>query len=114
MIGLVDRGMGWWQERALRERRMLAVMFIALAAFIAWYGISVPLRGLRDDARARHERAASELLATQTAAREIEDPGRHALRTRSSTIADWNRLMSNRLSPSAPSSAHSGERIASL
>ena len=75
MSGPVERARVWWQAREPRERRMLAVMFIALAAFIAWYGISVPLRGLRDDARARHERAASELLATQAAASEIEALG---------------------------------------
>ena len=75
MSTLAVRALGWWQARDIRERRMLAAMVLALAAFIAWYGVTVPLRSWRDDARARHDRAASELLATQTAAREIEALG---------------------------------------
>ena len=75
MSTLAGRAPGWWQARDTRERRMLAAMVLALAAFIAWYGVTVPLRSWRDDARARHDRAASELLAAQTAAREIEALG---------------------------------------
>ncbi len=75
MSTLAGRALDWWQARDIRERRMLAAMVLALAAFIAWYGVTVPLRSWRDDARARHDRAASELLATQTAASEIEALG---------------------------------------
>ena len=35
MSGPVERALGWWQARELRERRMLAVMFIALMPYQA-------------------------------------------------------------------------------
>ncbi|WP_407352266.1 type II secretion system protein GspM [Luteimonas sp. R10] len=47
----------WWRAREPRERRMVAVMLAAVAAFVLWYGIVAPLRQVRDDARARHAEA---------------------------------------------------------
>ncbi|MFP7722887.1 type II secretion system protein GspM [Lysobacter sp. A3-1-A15] len=72
MNGARDRLAAWWLARDPRERRMLAVMCLALVAFTAWYGVTTPLRTLRDDARTRHAQAAAELVATRQAAAEIE------------------------------------------
>lgn len=58
----------WWQARAPRERRMLAVMFLALAAFIGWFAVLAPLGRLADDAASRRG-AAVALLAEVHAAR---------------------------------------------
>lgn len=55
----------WWRRRAPRERAMLVLMVAAIAAFVAWYGVLVPLRQAHDDARARHLRAAAELARVQ-------------------------------------------------
>ncbi|KHL54038.1 type II secretion system protein GspM [Xanthomonas cannabis] len=52
----------WWQARAPRERIMLTVMLLAIAAFIAWYALLVPLRHWRLSAQARYDQAAAALL----------------------------------------------------
>jgi general secretion pathway protein M len=54
----------WWQ-REPRERAMLALMFTAILAFAWWYGAFVPLRHVRDDAKVRHETAATDLSRVQ-------------------------------------------------
>ena len=51
----------WWGQRAPREQAMLAVMCMAIAAFVAWYGVWTPLQRIRDAAQARHAAAAAEL-----------------------------------------------------
>lgn len=56
-----DKLRHWWQSRELREQRMLAVMFAAIAAFALWFGVVAPLRHARDAARDRHDRAVAEL-----------------------------------------------------
>ncbi|MGY0557272.1 MULTISPECIES: type II secretion system protein GspM [unclassified Lysobacter] len=50
-----------WQSRELREQRMLAVMFVAIAAFALWFGVVAPLRHVRDAARDRVDRATADL-----------------------------------------------------
>lgn len=55
----------WWRGREPRERAMLAVMACLLAAFAWWYGLLWPLRALRDDALAHHQRAVEALHATE-------------------------------------------------
>lgn len=51
----------WWHQREPRERTLLAVMGVAIAAFIAWYGVWAPLQRLRDAAQTRNAAAAAEL-----------------------------------------------------
>lgn len=55
------RFLAWWHGRAPRERVMLAVMAVLLAAFVWWYGLLWPLQALRDGAEAHHDRAAAGL-----------------------------------------------------
>lgn len=45
----------WWQGLAPRERAMLAVMTVAIAAFGYWYGLLAPLRDWRDRQHAHAE-----------------------------------------------------------
>ncbi|CCF66758.1 type II secretion system protein GspM [Xanthomonas citri] len=58
MKASLQRGTQWWQTRAPRERRMLGVMCAALAAFVGWYALYVPLRHWHDRAWARYADAA--------------------------------------------------------
>lgn len=51
----------WWRGRALREQRLLLVMFALLAITILWLGLYRPVRSALADARARHEQALFEL-----------------------------------------------------
>ena len=58
----------WWRSRAQRERVMLVVMLLAVAAFLAWFALLRPLSRWQQDAAA--ERAgATALLAEVRAAR---------------------------------------------
>src|SRR5690606_20685493 len=57
LAALQDR----WQQLAPRERAMLALMGVAIAAFVLWYGAYTPLRQAHADARARHAVAAASL-----------------------------------------------------
>lgn len=54
-----------WQRCSPRERAMLAFMGVALAAFVAVYGLFLPLRQARDTARQRQATAAMELATVQ-------------------------------------------------
>ena len=67
-----DRINGWWRTRAPRERLMLAVMAVAIAAFVLWLGVLRPLQAWTDAARQRHERAAVELGEVEAAVRDIQ------------------------------------------
>ncbi|ATS20101.1 MULTISPECIES: type II secretion system protein GspM [Xanthomonas] len=62
MKAAVQRGTHWWQARAPRERRMLGVMCAALAAFVGWYALYMPLRHWHDRAWARYADAAQLVL----------------------------------------------------
>ncbi len=55
----------WWQGRAPRERIMVSVMVVAIAAFIGWYALLVPLRHWRSSAQARYDQAAEALLVAR-------------------------------------------------
>ncbi|APO96439.1 type II secretion system protein GspM [Xanthomonas vesicatoria] len=57
----------WWKTRAPRERIMLSVMVIAIAAFIGWYALLTPLRHWRSSAQARYDHAAQALLIARAA-----------------------------------------------
>lgn len=56
----------WWQAREPRERIMVSVMLVAIAAFVAWYGVLSPLRHARDAAQARYLRAVAALAETES------------------------------------------------
>jgi general secretion pathway protein M len=56
----------WWQARDARERRMLLLMGIAIAAFAWWYGLVAPLRHARDAALISHQRAATALAVVES------------------------------------------------
>lgn len=62
MNGRLPALQAWWRQREPRERWMLGVMAAAVAAFVLWYGVLLPLRATRDAAQARHERATLALL----------------------------------------------------
>jgi general secretion pathway protein M len=47
----------WWQERSLRERQLLGVMFALLAVVILWFGIVGPIESGKKAARADHAEA---------------------------------------------------------
>lgn len=47
----------WWNERSLREQRLLAVMIAILVAVVAWLGVARPIAQARDAAETRHARA---------------------------------------------------------
>ncbi len=68
-MSAVGRLRPWWQARDQRERLMLTVMSVALAAFATWYGLFVPLRHLRDASQARYDRSLVELRQVQASAR---------------------------------------------
>lgn len=64
-MNVFPRLRAWWLAREPRERAMLAVMAVLLAAFAWWYGLLLPLRALRDDAAAHHDRAVIALHAVE-------------------------------------------------
>lgn len=58
----------WWNTRAPRERTMLAVMLLALVAFLAWFAVMRPL-GRWEAAAADDRQAAAAALAGVRAGR---------------------------------------------
>lgn len=66
-MSAVQRIAAWWRLRDLRERRMLGVMLVALAAFAYWYGLLWPLRHLRDASQGGYDRAVAQLRDTHFA-----------------------------------------------
>lgn len=58
----------WWLARDPREKTMLTVMLVAVAAFVWWYGLLVPLRQVREQARLRYDHSAAEWMAVSAAA----------------------------------------------
>ncbi|MDR7194389.1 type II secretion system protein GspM [Luteimonas terrae] len=65
MDAYLQRARFWWHQREPRERWMLGLMAAAIAAFVLWYGLMVPLRKAADAAQLRHERATLALLQTE-------------------------------------------------
>jgi general secretion pathway protein M len=55
----------WWKALAVRERRMVAVMLMAVASFAVWYGVVAPVAAWRDAAAARRAQAAGSLARVQ-------------------------------------------------
>ncbi|MCC4619206.1 type II secretion system protein M [Xanthomonas cassavae CFBP 4642] len=64
-----QRMQAWWQARAPRERGMLAIMLLAVAAFVGWYALLVPLRHWKGRAQSRYDHAAETLLAARASHR---------------------------------------------
>lgn len=62
-MSIWSRAGEWWRTRDGRERRMLAVMFAAIAAFAWWYGLIVPMQRLRDGAREDYLQTVSAIQA---------------------------------------------------
>jgi general secretion pathway protein M len=58
-----QRAAKWWQARDGRERRMLAVMCAALAAFAWWYGLVAPMQRMREAARSDYLQTVREVQA---------------------------------------------------
>lgn len=58
----------WWLAREPREKTMLTVMLVAMAAFVWWYGLLAPLRDLREQSRLRYDHSAAEWMAVSAAA----------------------------------------------
>jgi general secretion pathway protein M len=56
---MIDRLRIYWAERSEREQRLLGIMFALLAVVVLWFGIIVPLKYARADARERLDRATS-------------------------------------------------------
>jgi general secretion pathway protein M len=77
----IARAAGWWRTRAPRERAMLALMAILLAAFAWWYGLLWPLRAVREDADARYDRAVSALQAGEAEVASLTAHGGDGART---------------------------------
>ena len=61
----MSRVQRWWQQRAPRERWMLGLMTAAIAAFVLWYGVMLPVRQAADAAQLRHGRATLALLQAE-------------------------------------------------
>jgi general secretion pathway protein M len=61
---------GWWRRRSARERAMLAVLALSVAAYALVVGVAQPLLGARATARstiARHDAALARLAALPAA-----------------------------------------------
>ncbi|MGQ3042735.1 MAG: type II secretion system protein GspM [Brevundimonas aurantiaca] len=65
MNGLIAQAAAWWDGRTLRERRMLTVMGVAIAAVLAWLLIVRPLASWRDEAARTRATAEAELTAIE-------------------------------------------------
>lgn len=65
MTPMTTRFRQWWRGRDARERGMLWLMCVAIAAFAWWYGLLVPLRLWREDARTRYDHGVATWQATR-------------------------------------------------
>jgi len=78
----VARVRAWWRLREPRERMMLGVMTAMIAAFVLWYGVYQPLRGLGDAAHAQRVLARAALDAARVQADELQRMADAAARPR--------------------------------
>lgn len=62
----------WFSGRTLRERRMLLVMSVLLAAVVAWLGVVGPVLAWRDEAGERAEAAAALLAEVQASVASLD------------------------------------------
>ena len=69
---LLLRAREGWHKCDRRERVLLAVMTVMIAAFVFWYGLYVPLRHVRDAAQAQRLLAAAGLDAAHAQAATLQ------------------------------------------
>lgn len=62
----------WWHGRAPRERRMLIVMLLAVAAFLVWFAVLRPLVRWEETAAADRQAAAATLAGVRSARAELD------------------------------------------
>ncbi len=74
-MNLLTSSTAWWRLRNARERQMVLVMFAAVAAFVWWYGLLVPLQAWRTHSQGRYDRAASEWLEVRDTTATIRELG---------------------------------------
>jgi general secretion pathway protein M len=55
----------WWAERSQREQWMLGVMVAAIAAFLLWFAVLLPLASALERARVRHDQAVVDLATVR-------------------------------------------------
>jgi len=81
VAGRRERLAGWWHALAPRERWMLALMCVTIAAFAAWYAVLAPLRALRVHAAEQHTAAVMDAAEVERGLAIIaaSDPGRPGL-----------------------------------
>lgn len=64
-MSALARAQGWWRGLDTRERTMLTIMLIMLGAFVYWYGMFRPLRGMHASAQADYDLAVWQLRAVE-------------------------------------------------
>lgn len=69
MRRLTDRLYPWWEGRTLRERRMLTLMAVLLAAVLVWLAVVRPVLAWREAAAAERARAEADLAWVQAGLR---------------------------------------------
>ena len=69
MRRLTDRLYPWWEGRTLRERRMLALMAVLLAAVLVWLAVIRPVLAWREAAAADRVQAEAELAGVEAGLR---------------------------------------------
>jgi len=74
MRRLTDRLYPWWRARTVREKRLLAVMLVLLAAVLFWLAVVRPMLDWREQAAADRADAETELAWVQTSLR-LAAPG---------------------------------------
>ncbi|WP_395943815.1 type II secretion system protein GspM [Brevundimonas sp.] len=67
MNGLISQAAAWWDGRTLRERRMLMVMGLAVAAVLVWLLVVRPAWAWRADAAEARAVAEADLALVRTA-----------------------------------------------
>lgn len=63
--------LAWWRSRAPRERILLAVMVLAIVAFLAWFAVLRPLGRWQQEAAADRLAAVAALEGVRTARAEL-------------------------------------------
>lgn len=67
MNGLMSQAAAWWDGRTLRERRMLAIMGLAVAAVLVWLVVLRPAWAWRAEAAETRAVAEADLALVQAA-----------------------------------------------
>lgn len=87
MSAVFDPATRWWWSRTDRERQMLAVMVLLIAAVLIWLLVVRPIWSWREAAAERRDEARMILLKVDAGARRLSrDPGREGSRGSSADI----------------------------